>query len=42
VSWRYLIDILEIFDGSNGVILMGVLVIFDGCPGDFYGCPEEF
>jgi len=41
VSWRYLIGVLEIFDGCPGDIcgvpwryLMGVLEIFDLCLGD--------
>jgi len=40
VSWKYLIGVLEIFDGYPGVMtcvswryLMGVLEVFDGCPG---------
>jgi len=38
VSWRYLMDVLEIFDGCplRGVldIFICVTEIFDGCPGD--------
>jgi len=33
VSWRYLVGVLEIFDGGPGDIL-SVLKIFDRCPGD--------
>jgi len=41
VSWKFLIGVLEIFDGCPGDIhsvswryLIGVLEIFDQCPGD--------
>jgi len=41
VSWRYITDVLKIFDRSNKDILylalgylVGVLEIFDRCPGD--------
>jgi len=34
VSWRYLIGVLEIFDGLSWRHLMGVLEIIDRCPGD--------
>jgi len=40
-SWRYLVVVLEIFDGVLE-ILIGVLEIFDQCPRDIWSFSRRY